>query len=66
MKPDEIDRIGVTIDSPHIEEQKQRLAALLLTLPTWTQNYTVSVDAAGWLIAEARRVGWILSTENAR
>jgi len=46
------------------ERQKQRLAALLLTLPGWNRNYTASLDAAGWLIREANDVGWVLAAED--
>jgi hypothetical protein len=50
-----------TAEAPEIEEQKNRVAALLLTLPGWNRNYTATVDAAAWLIHEAARVGWTLA-----
>lgn len=52
--------LTITLTDP-AEERKQRLAALLLTIPHWTQNYTETVERAEWLIREAGRVGWVLS-----
>ena len=46
---------------PADEQQRQRLAALILTLPGWNRNYTATTDAAGWLIREAEKVGWRLT-----
>lgn len=46
---------------PQEEEQRQRLAALLLTVPGWSENYTATIETAGWLIGMAEKVGWTLT-----
>ena len=43
-----------------VERATDRMAALLLTLPHWQWNYTETLEAAKWVIAEAKRVGWNL------
>jgi hypothetical protein len=43
---------------PESELVVQRLAALLMTAREWSGNYTVSVDVAKWVVAEAARLGW--------
>jgi hypothetical protein len=45
-------------------EQKERLAALLLTVPHAQLNYTKALDEAVWLIREAEKVGWHLIVED--
>lgn len=42
---------------------RERLTALLLTIPGWNRNYTGSLDAAVWIIEEADRVGWKVEIE---
>jgi hypothetical protein len=46
--------------SDKTDELEQRIAILLMSIQGWQRNYTASLDAARWLIAEAERVGWIV------
>lgn len=57
----DIDRIGVTVGEAARDEQRQRLATLLLTVPGWKLNYTETTDTAGWLIRMGEKVGWHVS-----
>lgn len=44
---------------------RQRIAALMLVLPSNQMNFTTALDAATWMIAEAGRLGWSLTVEDA-
>jgi hypothetical protein len=47
---------------PTEEAQKtiERVAILLMSIPGWNRNYTASLDAAKWVLAEAEKIGWLL------